>query len=251
MRKLVAATIALAALGPGSALAADIPVKAPRYRAPPPVVWSWTGCYLGGNVGYGWAHSEWSFGGLAFADHRADGVVAGGQIGCDYQAGVWVIGVQGMFDWTSLKADSHRVVGALGPNVIDETRISWLATLTGRLGYAVQPATLVYVKGGAAWVRSKHDECCLPPAPPVVIDDGFARVTRSGWTVGAGLEHMFAPNWSVFVEYDYIGLGTRGVTFTPTGPTIGPFTYDIRQDVQMLLVGVNVRLGPVAVVAKY
>jgi outer membrane immunogenic protein len=159
--------------------------------------------------------------------------------------------VQGIFDWSDLKADSHRIVGALGPNVIDQTRISWLATLTGRIGYAVQPATLLYAKGGAAWVRARHDECCLPPVPPVVIDDGFARVTRSGWTAGVGLEHMFQPNWSLFVEYDYIGLGERAVTFTPTGPTTGPFVYDIRQNVQMVLVGINVRLGPAAVIARY
>jgi outer membrane immunogenic protein len=253
MKKLFLASIALFVLNAnGSALAADMPVKAPVYRAPPPVaVYSWSGCYLGGNLGSGWASTQWHFGGVEFADHRADGLVGGVQIGCDYQAGAWVFGVQGMFDWSDLEADSHRVVGALGPNVIDQTRISSLATLTGRIGYAVRPATLLYVKGGAAWVRAKHDECCLPIIPPVTVDDGFAHVTRSGWAVGVGLEHMFRPNWSVFVEYDYIGLGERAVTFAPTGPTTGPFVYDIRQNVQMVLVGINVRLGPAAVVARY
>jgi outer membrane immunogenic protein len=123
--------------------------------------------------------------------------------------------------------------------------------LTGRIGYTVQPTLLLYLKGGAAWVRTNHDECCLPIIPLVPFDDGFASVTRSGWTVGAGLEYMFQPNWSVFVEYDYIGLGERGVTFTPTGPTTGPFVYDIRQNVQMVLVGINLRFGAAAVVAKY
>jgi len=215
--------------------------------APPPApVYSWTGCYVGGNIGYGWAPTKWSDGSGEFASHTPDAVVGGGQIGCDYQMGQWVIGIQGMFDASGMKGDSHRVVGALGPDIFDQTQISWLATLTGRIGYTVQPATLLYIKGGAAWVRDKYNECCLPPAPPPfspVVDDGFANVTRTGWTVGVGLEYMLQPNWSAFFEYDYIGLGTDAITFTPTGRVTSPFVYNIQRDVQMILVGLNYRFG--------
>jgi outer membrane immunogenic protein len=204
---------------------------------------TWTGCYIGGNVGYGWAPTSWSDAGVEFDSHTADGVVGGGQVGCDYQTGQWLFGIQGMFDGTGMKGDSHRVVGALGPNVFDQTQVSWFATLTGRIGYTVQPLTLLYVKGGVAWVRDKHDECCLPPTPAVTVDDGFANVTRTGWTVGIGLEHMFQPNWSAFLEYDFIGLGTDAITFTPTGPTTSAFVYNIQQNVHTILVGINYRFG--------
>jgi outer membrane immunogenic protein len=124
--------------------------------------------------------------------------------------------------------------------------VNWFATLTGRVGYAVQPMTLLYVKGGVAWVRSKYTECCEPalaaPAPPVAAD-GVASATRTGWTAGGGVEYMFAPNWSVFVEYNYIGLGTDAITFQPINTTPTSFAYDIKQNVQTVLVGVNFRWG--------
>jgi outer membrane immunogenic protein len=256
MKHLFIASVALLALAAaGPAGAADMRARAPVYKAPAPIVtYNWTGCYVGVNVGYGWARKQWSDGGVEFASHSADGVVGGGQIGCDYQTGPWVFGIQGMFDWSGMKGESHKVVGALGPDIIDRTRVSWLAMVTGRIGYAVQPMTLLYVKGGAAWVRDKHDECCLPPGPPVPFDDGFVSLTRSGGTVGAGFEHMFQHNWSFFVEYDYIGLGTRAVTFTPTPPTTAPFIYDIRQNVHTVLVGLNYRFGDLGkgpMVARY
>ncbi len=259
VRKLLLACFGCVAVLAGSpAHAADLGTR-PVYKAPPPIaplpLLSWTGCYLGANVGFGWAPKRWSDDGIEFASHTATGVVGGGQIGCDYQSGPWVFGIQGMFDGSGMKGDSHRVLGALGPNVTDETRVPWFATLTGRIGYSVGPMFLVYAKGGAAWVRDRHDECCLPPAPVVARDDGFARVTRSGWTVGGGLEYMFLPSWSVFLEYDFLGFGTRSVTFAPTGPTTGPFAYDIRQNVQTVLVGLNYRFGwgkgKAPVVARY
>jgi outer membrane immunogenic protein len=240
-KPILSAAVAVSAiLGIGAASAADLAVKAMPYAAPAPA-FSWTGCYLGGNVGYGWAPTKWNGNGIEFDSQTADGVVGGGQIGCDYQTGQWVFGIQAMFDGSDMKGDSHRFVEALGPNVFDQTRVSSFATLTGRIGYTLQPITLLYVKGGAAWVRDKHDECCLPPTPPTLLDDGFANVTRVGWTVGIGLEHMFQPNWSVFFEYDFIGLGTNAVNFSPTGPTTSPFVYNINQDVHTILVGINYR----------
>jgi outer membrane immunogenic protein len=192
MDKLVIGVAVIAALIGTPALAADMAVKAPP--PPPAPVYSWTGCYLGANVGYGWAPTKWSdpTTGLEFASHTADGVVGGGQIGCDYQFDPrWVIGIRGMFDGTDMSGDSHKVIGAGGPDIFDHTRVSWFTTLTGRIAYAIQPITLLYVQAGAAWVRDKLDECCLSAAAPV--DDGFANVTRTGWTVGVGLEHMFRP----------------------------------------------------------
>ena len=81
---------------------------------PPPPVFSWTGCYVGANVGGGWASKSsndvaGAVTGVIGADlgsHTASGVIGGGQIGCDYQAGVWVFGVQGMFGGSGMQGSN-------------------------------------------------------------------------------------------------------------------------------------------------
>lgn len=246
MKKFLVCVAVFSMLGATSAAAADLPGKAPIYKAPPATVATWTGCYFGGNVGYGWSPTKWRdpvFGTFVpgeLASHTADGVVGGGQIGCDYQTGQWVFGIQGMFDASAMKGQSLNTLSlSEGNNVTDATKVPWIATLTGRIGYTLQPITLIYVKGGFAWARAEYNECCTPPD---TVADGFAKATRTGWTVGAGLEHVFRPNWSAFFEYDFVGLGTDRIAFTPISP-FSAFSYNIKQDVHLVLVGVNYRFG--------
>ena len=165
-RSLLACFATLIALTVAPAMAADMRTRAPVYKAPQPVpVHSWTGCYIGGNVGYGRSRPslidppEGVVDGSTAVDlgsHTADGFVAGGQIGCDYQTGSWVFGIQGMADWADL--DGSRPLPAAftfdARNGVF-SKVSWFATLTGRIGYTVQPGLLAYVKGGAAWVRDE------------------------------------------------------------------------------------------------
>src|SRR6478735_12337324 len=98
---LVAAAFGLAA---SQASAADLPRKAPAYvpPAPPPV--TWTGCYIGGNVGGMFGRRSADFGSFGSLDSDTNsGFAGGGQIGCDYQfAGGWVIGIRDMFDGSNL-----------------------------------------------------------------------------------------------------------------------------------------------------
>src|ERR1700688_716690 len=96
-----AALAAVAVIGFASmASAADLPVKAP-VAAP---AYSWTGCYIGGNLGGGWTHKEFHFRAEDEGTLNVGGFVGGGQVGCDYQfASNWLIGVQGMFDGTTIK----------------------------------------------------------------------------------------------------------------------------------------------------
>src|SRR5215470_18323502 len=111
---VAAATIGLAAT---QALAADLPRKAPAYvpPAPPPV--TWTGCYIGANVGGIFTNGDVNFAGVNVSRDNS-GFAGGGQIGCDYQfSGGWVIGFRDMFDGTSLKRDRNLfdpVTGAVG-----------------------------------------------------------------------------------------------------------------------------------------
>jgi outer membrane immunogenic protein len=228
----------------GAVFAADLPVKAPVYRAPPPVAFfSWTGCYVGGNVGGLWARSDWTnLNGTSLGGHDADGWLGGVQAGCNYQVDRWVFGVQGDYDWARAKGSSPDAA-IIGDS--DETKIKSLASVTGRVGYAWD-RLLVYVKGGGAWER--NDYRVFVTATGATVFTG--RDTRSGWTVGAGAEYAF-NNWlSGFVEYDYYDFGTRGVGFFDNnGGFFG--TANIREDKHVAKVGLNLRWGPGPVVARY
>ncbi len=102
---LLAVAIGLAA---SQASAADLPRKAPAYVPPPPPPLTWTGCYIGANVGGAWGRFtlEGPFGGEVDRSSNNAAFVGGGQIGCDYQfAGGWVIGFRNMFDGTTNSRD--------------------------------------------------------------------------------------------------------------------------------------------------
>src|SRR5262249_5165455 len=136
--------------------------------------------------------------------HTGTGAIGGGQLGCDIQFGGWVVGAQGMIDGTSIKGE-HGIPG--DPDVFT-TKITRPSTATGRIGYTAMQNGLIYVKGGGAWVRDRE----------VILDAGIpearANLTRSGWTIGGGLEVLANSNWSVFVEYNHLDFGTHRTNFT-------------------------------------
>lgn len=249
---LLAGAISLGGLGVASA--ADMAVKA-RPAPLPVVVYNWTGCYIGGNIGGGWVKQDQfrtdQIGvGPALANYGGEtssAFIGGGQVGCDYQfAGNWVIGVQGQFDWGSIKG-SHFLPAFPTFNMQD--KVDFIGTATVRLGYLFAPQVLGYVKGGGAWKRDS-DVLFLPGGLAVSESAGW---TATGWTVGGGIEWMFAPGWSVFGEYNYMDFGTRNVTFT-SAPGLLPVGehINVTQTASTALFGLNYKFnfgGPV--VAKY
>ncbi|MGP0095213.1 MAG: outer membrane protein [Xanthobacteraceae bacterium] len=218
MKKLLLGTAVSLTMAAGAS-AADLPVYT---KAPP--AWSWSGCYIGANVGGGWSqlNANDSVTAAALATINGSGVVGGGQVGCDYQfARGWVIGVEGEFEAADITGSSNGVA----------SKIPWLTTATARLGYAVAPATLLYVRGGGAW--STDD---ITGTPLVATATGTDN--RSGWTVGGGIEHKLWSNISGFVEYNYVDFGTKNVTLTNTATV-----PSVKENVQEVLVGLNFRFG--------
>jgi outer membrane immunogenic protein len=190
--------LATAALGLGcfaqAAYAADMPRHAPpraEYptKAPAYQPYDWTGFYGGINAGYGWGDSKFNLGGVT-SNSSPEGALLGGTIGYNYQWGQTVFGVEGDFDWS----DAHGRTGCVAGTC--ETKNRWLSTVRGRLGYAVD-RFMPYITGGAAFGDVNAN------IPGV----GSDRDTRAGWTVGAGAEYAFTPNWSVKAEYLYVDLG--------------------------------------------
>lgn len=190
--------------------------------------YSWTGCYIGANAGGAWASTDNFYDPFTrfVGGNTSGGFTGGGQVGCDMQfSGFWVIGIQGMYDWASLKGDNLYTPDH---DYRDFTKVEGLGTVTARLGYAIQPMSLWYVKGGAAWAKNKPHE--TETGSPYAS----ASYTASGWTIGTGWESRFAGNWSWFVEYNYADFGKDKVHYSPND-----FTYAVEQKIHQVIVGVN------------
>jgi outer membrane immunogenic protein len=235
------ALLALATLGLaiGQASAADLPRRAPAYIPPaPPPIMTWTGCYIGANVGgaFGNASVTGNGGSGGEVSTNGSGFAGGGQIGCDYQfAGPWVIGFRNMFDGTSNKrSGTIPGVGPLAGDVVNFNN-QWFDTLTGRIGYALQPAWLLYFQGGGAWA---HTSTNITAAG---LQIGQTSKTSSGWTIGGGVEWMFAPHWSAFLEGNYMDFGTRNGTAFGVFSCAAGCAFAAKATETTVLVGVNYR----------
>ena len=226
MRHVLATALAVAALGSASALAADMPQR-PAYKAPmlaPTPVATWTGCYIGGNVGGAFGRASASApGGEVSQD--GSGFAGGGQIGCDYEfGGGFVIGIRDQLDYTSNKRSGTIASGTLAGTVVNFNN-QWFDTLTGRIGYAVQPQWLLYFQGGAAWAHTSTDFSGAGIA-------GQTSNSRTGWTIGGGVEWMFAPHWSAFLEGNYMDFGSNS-------GTVATIPVSVKATETTVLVGVN------------
>jgi outer membrane immunogenic protein len=240
--KFLSGTVALLALGATvPALAADLGAgpygKVPAYAAAP--IYNWTGFYIGGHVGGGVSSNEFLSGAVAGNNHQGR-LLAGAQVGADYQfATNWLVGVEGQYSWLG---GSNNGIILPGGFVYTNDRRS-LGSLTGRVGFTWGPA-LLYAKGGYAY--SDNRETLTLAALPIAF--AFDNSHRDGYTVGAGVEYMFAQNFSAKLEYQYYDFGPSRfiapVAFVPFGI--------FRNDEHTLKAGLNYRFNwGSPVVARY
>jgi outer membrane immunogenic protein len=239
----------------GAVRAAEIALPAPVYRPVPLVTYfTWTGCYVGGNVGGLWARMNWTdqipgdpLLGAGFGKQTANGGLGGAQAGCNYQVGAWVFGLQGDYDWAQATGSS---VNAVFPFMSDQSSARSLWSLTGRAGYAWD-RFLLYAKAGGASQRSDYN--ILIPA-----FSGFpvatSAETRGGWTVGLGGEYAFLDWLTGFLEYDYYGFGTKTDTFSCPACGFAALNapINITTNINVLKIGLNFKFGPTApLLARY
>jgi outer membrane immunogenic protein len=182
-----------------AALAADLP---PRMEPVPPVAhasaFSWTGFYLGGELGWIQTDPKYTSGALLLgapfvvtSGSDKNGLTYGILAGYNYQVGQMVVGVEADFQgWT---VGEMRYTAVTGDFLTAHSK--WGGSIRGRLGYAADRA-LLYVAGGAAFVSN---ETSIPLTGISIGGDD----TRVGWTVGAGLDYAFTNNWFTGVEYRY------------------------------------------------
>ena len=251
------AVAAGAILSIGSASAADLPAKV-YTKAPAPVpMYNWTGCYIGavggGEVGRSRSVSNGTNNGVANGtlgatknDTDLDGGNVGGTLGCNYQSGVWVVGIEGDDSWFNNRGSSNLLGPVFNSTFVENINSRWLATVRGRAGFTVGPTgnVLWYGTAGGAFADMRINE--FSPTNVGAVE----RHTYSGWTAGFGVEWGFAPGWSVKTEYLYADLGRQSY-FQNTATGCCTF-QNTRLTDSLFRVGVNYHwnwTGPV--VAKF
>jgi len=223
MKRSLLATVSLVVLTAATA---------PSRAASP--VFNWTGCYVGGHVGYGWGKTDFTdaqsgffvypFGSISTDPH---GLLGGAQVGCNYQfAPMWVVGLTGTL---SIADISGNVVSGFFSTPVD-FKTDWLGSVAARVGYSWDH-WLVYAKGGAAFAHNKYSATNY-------IGTFDASETRAGWTVGAGLEWAFANDWSAMLEYAFYDFGTQDITLA-TAASYPPSTESVKFQTQTIMFGVN------------
>jgi outer membrane immunogenic protein len=236
----IASFVVLGAVGSASAadLAARPYTKAPVAYVDPGV--NWTGFYIGAMGGYGWSEKVSAgiagFGNVTLNSNELKGGFGGGTIGYNFQSpgSQIVFGIEADAAYSDIKYRQSF----LGVTLQD--RIRSFGSVTGRLGYAAGPA-LFYVKGGYAWADNEIS------ATAIGLGSFSESKVHSGYTVGGGLEYMFAPSWSAKAEYMYADYGTKRYLSAVVLPGV-----DLGATVHTIKGGINYNFnmgGPV--VARY
>jgi outer membrane immunogenic protein len=264
----------------GLAFAADMVVKAPR-PPPPAPVYSWTGFYVGGNVGYSWGKASGDLNDPAFAffsglgslptsfpeSLKPQGAIAGGQFGYNYQINpAWVVGLEADLQGFDEHARSSQGASTGGVSAGGSTsstvattfegRISWFATARARAGVLITPTTLLYGTGGLAFGGAKvlgsgavniNLTACIPGIgciPAGSASGAFAfgqSQTMTGWTLGAGVEGALAGKWTWKAEYLHLDLGSQSGSVADNFGGIASWNAGFTDNI--VRAGLNYRFG--------
>ena len=245
MRKLFLSGVAFAALAAGPAFAADLS-RPPMYRAPPPPVpvFTWTGCYIGGNIGggYAWTENTNAVNTTAFGDffpgqgfaQSSSGVVGGGQLGCNYQVARMVFGIEGAYLGANIKRDYLSPFG--GGDDVYTNKIDTIASVVGRFGWAFDN-WLYYTKVG--WAGAHATLSVVDNIAPVGA--GSASNWHNGFTFGSGVEYGLTQNWILGFESNYYRFESKTYEI---GGGAGFYTFSSRpRDVYTFLGRLSFKFG--------
>jgi outer membrane immunogenic protein len=212
-------------------------VPAPAF-APAPY-FSWTGCYIGTHVGWGWGNkvidgnqpNDASDDSFIHSSVDTSGAIFGGQLGCNYSlANSFVIGIEGSVSGADINGFN---IGTGCSSQLFRVKTDFLGSVTGRIGWAGwNPAVLFYFKGGVGFAHDRYEH---------TTSFAVGAQDRTGWTIGLGAEWAFAPNWSAFVEWDHYDFGTKGTTIAPFDDPSEIAHVDISQRIDTVRLGLNYR----------
>ncbi len=232
-------------------------VNSSALAAPP--MSNWTGCYVGVNAGYSWgrASTDGNATGLgtlglptAFSTTLSpDGFIGGGQVGCNWQNGNAVWGVETDFQGSAQKDsrntsfsfnDGEGGTGTVNQHI--EASLRWFGTARGRAGVLVVPTVLFYGTAGLAYGNVRITDTMSVTNLGTTSTSAFSTSsTRAGWTAGFGLEGVLpnAPAWTWKAEYIYIDLGS--ISGTATDPLGGVVSWSTRVTDNIVRFGLNLK----------
>ena len=239
--------------------------------------YNWTGCYIGGNIGGKWARTgdtvnipaATGLGGptaastLDLGSDTAGTFIGGGQVGCNWQSGHMVLGIEGDADaqrWKRSTVIAGVLPALFAPGDTFELRSTWQASVRGRIGYAWD-RTLLYVTGGVAFTDVNAYTNWIPTvAGGIVFPGTITSQTKNlvGGTICLGVEHAVTDNFTVGIEGRYTWYGTQtfdaGLLATSairTNFTFAPTTRDVRVETGEVMVKANWKFNSAPLVARY
>ncbi len=243
-------------------------IKGPRVETPRPPP-TWTGAYLGVNLGGGWSHSNPDIGpyydpnfpaaagnlfllpGGADVSKNSGGVVGGGQIGYNYQIGSSVIGAEADIQASSIGSHENNNFFPWYPSPL--TPGGYLSPLAAFPGYGYQGQAGFNVGLTLPWFGTVRGRAGYLVTPTWLIygtaglaygevqggASGFSN-TRAGWAAGGGVEWNFKENWSAKFEYLFVDLASGAGSGNSAG---WGWSYNIHPQVNILRVGLNYRMN--------
>jgi len=263
---LIAVFGIVAIAGIQAANAADM--EPPYLKAPPPVpVFSWTGFYIGGNLGGSSFTQNFKgtqatpFGSTAFSGNAGSngdsGLLGGGQIGFNYEFPAHVVvGIEADGDWSDVTGTagacatftSGGFAGLPAGCATNNTSFKDFGTVRGRLGYALPwGPVMIYGTGGWAWANVSGNSTvnclgigCGAASLPFTGGTATFSNTPSGWTAGGGIEWAFLPNWTARMEYLHLEFDNVLTNYSST-TSLGTATTHITSNngVNVFRIGVN------------
>jgi outer membrane immunogenic protein len=242
--------------GSSAANAADLAPKAPE---PPPH--QWTGCYAGFNLGGGSSGTNFSstvapgthllgadpaiVAGSGGGGTNATSVLGGGQVGCNWQTGTLVFGLEGDLDYfrssPTFANNTNTLSDGVTPFTISQSLTTdFLSTVRPRIGIGAD-RNLAYITGGVAFTRVNYTESYTDGAAPPGTGTATASRYLVGWTAGAGWEYAFAEHWTVRAEYLIAGFPTTSANGAITDAAGGsnPLRGSSDVTIQLIRAGVN------------
>ncbi len=261
---IMVGAVALAAVPAERSKAADLPAKAPV-----PIAYNWSGCYVGGNAGLGMTSSDYNttvdngthlLGGdpgvvdaAGTGGFNGDNYLIGGQVGCNLQSGTLVYGLEGDADYfhgnNHLFNNTNTLSDLATAFTINQSlTTNYIATVRPRIGIAAD-RDLAYLTGGAAFTSVNYTQTYFDvpnvPAGGTIVSPGTGLATASktliGWAAGAGWEHAWTDHATFRFEYIYTSFPTTTALGAITDPAGGANTLhgSANLTIQIARVGLN------------
>lgn len=229
-----------------AAFAADLPSRqAPAVMAAVPLAYSWTGAYVGADLGYDWGRtstvdlSGYNAKGSVIS-HRDTGAQFNVHAGYNYQTGPAVFGIEGELGYFGLRGSRQYgpYVGVRKPDDSRSiTKSDFYGALTGRIGFAPTERALLYVKGGFVLANLRNSYIDTDPTGLTLNSGTSTSRPRFGYTLGAGAEYAFTNNWSVLLEYDHYDFGKK--THVATASSKSPYAFSHKTTADTVRIGLN------------